>query len=276
MTIFESIILGIVQGITEFFPISSSGHLIAIRYLFNFSDAAIGNLSFDIALHFGTLLAIGIFFFNDFIAMFRDGFKFKKDGKYSFKNLSFNGKLLWYIIIGCIPAAIAGIALDDVIEGKIRESSIAPLIIAGTLAIMGVLLFLADKYAKSEKDIKQIGLKDSILIGVGQMFAIIPGFSRSGTTMTAARAMKLNREGAAKFSFLLGAPAMLGAAVLGLKDLSIAAIDLTFIIGIVVSFVVGLLSIKLLMEIVKKLGFGWFAVYRILLAVILVVTYIVR
>lgn len=276
MTIFESIILGIVQGITEFFPISSSGHLIAIRYLFNFSDAAIGNLSFDIALHFGTLLAIGIFFFNDFIAMFRDGFKFKKDGKYSFKNLSFNGKLLWYIIIGCIPAAIAGIALDDVIEGKIRESSIAPLIIAGTLAIMGVLLFLADKYAKSEKDIKQIGLKDSILIGVGQMFAIIPGFSRSGTTMTAARAMKLNREGAAKFSFLLGAPAMLGAAVLGLKDLSIAAIDLTFIIGVVVSFVVGLLSIKLLMEIVKKLGFGWFAVYRILLAVILVVTYIVR
>ena len=277
MTILQAIILGVVQGITEFFPISSSGHLLAIRYLFNFSESAIDSLSFDIALHFGTLLAIGIFFFKDFIAMFRDGFKFKgNDGKLSFNNLTWQGKTLWFVIAGCVPAAIAGILLDDVIEGYVRNSTYMPIIIASTLAIMGILLWIADKKSKSETNIEQMTLKQALLIGVGQMFAIIPGFSRSGTTMTAARAMKLDRESSARFSFLLGAPAILGATILSVKDILAMGIDLPFIIGVVVSFIVGILAIKLLMDIVKKVGFGWFAVYRVLLAVILVVTYIVR
>lgn len=277
MTILQAIILGVVQGITEFFPISSSGHLLAIRYLFNFSEAAIDNLSFDIALHFGTLLAIGIFFFKDFIAMFRDGFKFKgTNGKLSFNNLTWQGKTLWFVIAGCIPAGIAGILFDDVIENYVRNSTYMPLIIAGTLFVMGILLWLADKKCKSETNIEQMNLKQALLIGVGQMFAIIPGFSRSGTTMTAARAMKLDRESAARFSFLLGAPAILGATILSVKDILAMGIDLPFIIGVAVSFIVGILAIKLLMDIVKKVGFHWFAVYRVVLAVILVVTYIVR
>lgn len=277
MTVLQSIILGVIQGITEFFPISSSGHLIAVRYLFNFSDSQMGNLTFDVALHFGTLLAIAIFFFWDFIAMFRDGFKFKgKDGKLRFNNLTWQGKLLWLVILGCIPAAIAGVLFDDIIEEYIRESAYAPLIIAGTLSLMGVLLYFADKKCKSETNIEKLTVKQALLIGVGQMAAIIPGFSRSGTTMTMARTMKLDRESAARFSFLLGAPVMLGAALLKLKDLSFAMIDAPFIIGVVTSFVVGILSIKLLMMIVKKVGFEWFAIYRIVLAVILVVTYIVR
>jgi undecaprenyl-diphosphatase len=277
MTIVQSIILGIVQGITEFFPISSSAHLLTIRYLFNFSDSAINNLSFDIALHFGTLLAIAIFFFKDFIAMFRDGFKFKgNDSKFSFKNLSWQGKLLWYVILGCIPAAVAGVLFDDAIEKYVRESMYMPIIIASTLAIMGILLWIADKRAKSETNVEKITAKQSIIIGLGQMFAIIPGFSRSGTTMTAARAMKLDRESAAKFSFLLGAPAMLGAALFHVKDIFEYGIDMTFVIGIVVSFIVGIVAIKLLMEIVKKVGFGWFAVYRFILAIVIVTTYIIR
>lgn len=277
LTIIQSIILGVIQGITEFFPISSSGHLIAARYLFNMSDSQMGNLTFDVALHFGTLLAIAIFFFWDFIAMFRDGFKFKgKDGKFSFNNLTWQGKLLWLVIIGCIPAAIAGVFFDDIIEEYIRESAYAPLIIAGTLSLMGVLLYFADKKSKSETNIEKLTVKQALLIGVGQMAAIIPGFSRSGTTMTMARTMKLDRESAARFSFLLGAPVMFGAALLKLKDLSFALIDAPFIIGVVTSFVVGILSIKLLMMIVKKVGFEWFAIYRIALAIILIVTYIVR
>lgn len=276
MTIIQAIILGMVQGITEFFPISSSAHLIAIRYLFNFGASMTeGQLLFtDIALHFGTLLAIAIYFFWDFIHMFRDVFKFKgNDGKMSFKNLPREGKLLWYIILSCVPAAIAGILLDDVLENLVRNNV---LIIAGTLTIMGVLLFVIDKKCKAKTKLEDITLKQAVLIGIGQMFAIIPGFSRSGTTMTVARLNNLDRESAAKFSFLLGAPAMLGAAVFSLKHFNVSMLNAPFFIGVAVSFVIGLIAIKSLMGIVKKCGFGVFAIYRIVLAIILVVTYIVR
>lgn len=275
MNFFQAIILGIVQGITEFFPISSSAHLIAIRYLFNFGTTLTESqwLIIDIALHFGTLLAIGIFFFKDFINMFKDGFSFKgKDGKLSIKNLPHEGRILWYIILASIPSAIAGLLLDDFIEGVVRSNI---LIIATTLTVMGILLYIIDKKSKKTTDIENISLKQAVGIGVGQMFAIVPGFSRSGTTMTVARAMGLKRESAAKFSFLLGAPAILGAAILSLKDLTLSMITLPFITGILVSFIVGMLAIKALMKIVKEKGFGIFAIYRIILAVILVVKYII-
>lgn len=276
MTTLQAIILGIVQGITEFFPISSSAHLIVIRYLFNFGTQLSTKewLVIDIALHFGTLLAIGIFFFKDFIKMFAEGFKFKgKDGKLSFANLKQEGKILWYIIAASIPGAIAGVLLDDFIEGKVRGNV---LIIATTLAIMGIALYFVDKKCKKETTIEKISLKQALMIGVGQMFAIIPGFSRSGTTMTVARSMGLERESAAKFSFLLGAPAMLGAAVFSLKHFEMSMLNFEFFLGIAVSFVVGIIAIKTLMEIVKKSGFGVFAIYRVLLAIVLIVTYIVR
>lgn len=276
MTIIQSIILGIAQGITEFFPISSSAHLISIRYLFNFGKnlSSANWMVIDIALHFGTLLAIGIYFFWDFINMFKEGFKFKgKDGKLSFNNLKQEGKLLWYIIAASIPGAIAGLLLEDYIEGVVRENII---VIACTLFVMGVILYFVDKYCKTKTDIKELTLKQAFLIGVGQAFAIVPGFSRSGTTMTVARMTGLKKESAAKFSFLLGAPALFGAALLAALDLTVDMITLPFIIGVFVSFVVGLIAIKVLMELVKKMGFGAFAVYRVLLAIVLVVTYIVR
>jgi len=276
MTVLQAIILGIVQGITEFFPISSSAHLIVIRYLFNFGNSMSSEnwLFIDIALHFGTLLAIGIFFFKDFIKMFAEGFKFKgKDGKLSFKNLKHEGKLLWYIIAASVPGALAGVLLDDYIEGKVRGNV---LIIAITLTVMGVLLYFVDKKSKKETDIEHITIKQALMIGIGQAFAIIPGFSRSGTTMTVARSTGLKREAAAKFSFLLGAPAMLGAAVFSLKHFEVSMLNFEFFLGIFVSFVVGMIAIKTLMEIVKKSGFGVFAVYRVLLAMVLIVTYIVR
>ena len=276
MTILQAIILGIVQGITEFFPISSSAHLIVIRYLFNFGNGLSNEhwLVIDIALHFGTLLAIGIFFFKDFIKMFAEGFKFKgKDGKLSFSNLKHEGKILWYIIAASIPGAVAGILLDDFIEGVVRSNV---LVIATTLTVMGIALYFIDKKCKKETEIEGITLKQALLIGVGQAFAIIPGFSRSGTTMTVARSTGLKRESAAKFSFLLGAPAMLGAAVFSLKHFEMSMLNFEFFLGIAVSFVVGLIAIKTLMEIVKKSGFGVFAICRVLLALVLVVTYIVR
>lgn len=276
MTVIQAIILGIVQGITEFFPISSSAHLIAIRYLFNFGNSISSEhwLVIDIALHFGTLLAIGIYFFKDFIKMFVEGFKFKgNDGKLSFKNLTQEGKILWYIIAASIPGALAGLLLDDFIEGVVRNNV---LIIATTLTIMGIALYFIDKKCRKDTTIEKLTLKQALLIGVGQAFAVIPGFSRSGTTMTVARSMGLQRESAAKFSFLLGAPAMLGAAVFSLKHFEMSMLNFEFFLGIAVSFIVGLIAIKTLMEIVRKSGFGVFAIYRVLLAIVLVVTYIVR
>lgn len=276
MSNINAVMLGIIQGITEFFPISSSAHLIAARYIFGITDAACGNLTFDIALHFGTLIALVVFFFKDITLMLKDAFKFKKNGVYSFGALSTHGKLLWYIVVACIPAGIAGILFDDVIEVYVRESSVAPLIIAVALSIMGVMLYYIDKYAKTTTDIEHITLKQAFIIGIGQATAIIPGFSRSGTTMTMARLEGLDRLSAAKFSFLLGMPVMAGAAVLKLKDLTLALIDLPFILGVVTSFVVGIICIKLLMVIVERVGYKGFAIYRIVLSVILVITYVIR
>lgn len=141
---------------------------------------------------------------------------------------------------------------------------------------MGVVIYYIDKHAETLVDLEHMTLKQALLIGIGQMFAIIPGFSRSGTTIMMARSQKLDRVSAAKFSFLLGVPVMAGAAVLKFKDLTLSMIDLNFILGVITSFVVGMLCIKVLMVIVKNVGFEYFAVYRIVLSIILVVTYIVR
>ena len=274
MTIFQTIILGIVQGITEFFPVSSSGHLIAIRYLFDFGMGdSKSELIFDIALHFGTFLAIFIFFFKDFIKMIMEGFKFKgKDGKFSFNNLAHEGKIMWYIVAACIPAGVIGILFEDVIEKYIRT----PLVVAISMGIMGIIMYIVDKYSKSETNIESITLKQAMGVGIGQVFAMIPGFSRSGTTMTAARAMKIDRKAAAKFSFLLGAPVMFGAALLAIKDLTVDMITFKFILGVLVSFVVGMLAIKALMKIVEKIGFGIFAIYRVILALVIIITICIR
>jgi len=276
MTIIQSVILGVVQGITEFFPISSSGHLIAIRYLFDFKDSLSSKewLVFDVALHFGTMLAIAIFFFKDFLKMFTQGFNFKnKEGKLSFNNLSSHGKILWYIIAACIPGALAGVLFDDYISGVIREN---PVVIATTLIVMGTLLYIADKKAPATEEIEKMTFKKAFFIGVGQMFAIIPGFSRSGTTMTVARILKFKREDSAKFSFLLGAPVMLGATIYSMKDLTPSMLNIQFLIGVFVSFAVGMLAIKTLMYIVKKIGFGVFAIYRFALAIIIIAKIIIR
>ncbi len=275
MTIIQAIILGIVQGITEFFPISSSAHLIAYRFFMNIEwDKALETVV-DTALHFGTLLAIGIYFFKDFIKMFMECYKFKgKDGKYAFSNLKQEGKIFWFIVIGSVPAAIIGLLFKKLTE-PIRENII---VIGIALAVMGVILYIVDKKCKKETTMETLTLKQAVLIGSSQVLAaLIPGFSRSGTTMTVARVTKMERESAAKFSFLLGAPAIAGAALLAfIEDFSLAMLNFPFVLAVLVSFVVGMIAIKTLMEIVKKIGYEVFAIYRVLLGVALIVTYIVR
>ena len=271
MSFIEVLILGFIQGIAEFLPISSSAHLIIFRDIFGIGAGMSANmdLTFDIALHFGTLLAIGVFFFWDFIKMIQKGFtKGVKDD---------DGKILWYLVAATIPAAIVGVLFEEPIEKVIRSNYV---VIALALAIMGIIIYLADKYSKQTKNIKQMTLKDAIIIGCSQVFALIPGFSRSGTTIAAGRVLGLERESAAKFSFFLSAPVVLGAVTLQLiKDSAwsvIAANLSTFILGIVVSFVVGILCIKYLLKYLQKHNFKIFMIYRVVLAMIVLLYVIIK
>ena len=260
------IILGFIQGIAEFLPISSSAHLIIFRDLFGIGkgmDAHLA-LTFDLALHFGTLLAIGIYFFKDFINMISKGItKGVKDDE---------GKIFWYLIVATIPAAITGVLFEDAIENTIRNNYV---IIALALAIMGIIIYLADKYSKSDKSIKKMTVKDAIIIGCSQVLALIPGFSRSGTTIAAGRTLGINREDAAKFSFYLSAPVVCGALVLQLFKKAtwtvIGANLLTFALGVLISFGVGLLCIKYLLKYLHKHDFKIFMIYRLILAIIVLI-----
>lgn len=271
MDILEILILGFVQGIAEFLPISSSAHLIIFRDIFGIGSGTSANmdLTFDIALHFGTLLAIGVFFFKDFIKMIQKGFtKGVKDD---------DGKILWYLVAATIPAAIVGVLFEEAIENVVRSNYV---VIAIALAVMGIIIYLADKFSKETKTIKKMTLKDAILVGCSQVFALIPGFSRSGTTIAAGRVLGLDRESAAKFSFFLSAPVVLGAVCLQLikgTTFSVIAANLgTFILGILVSFVIGLLCIKYLLKYLQKHNFKIFMIYRVVLAAVVLIYIFVR
>ncbi len=265
MEIIKSIVLGIIQGIGEFLPISSSAHLILVPYLFGWSSHS---MSFDIALHFGTLLAILAVFFKDWWELIIGAYN-----KVTKCKESLNNRMFWYLIIATIPGAIFGFILSDTIEEKLR-----PMIwpIALLLAIMGMLIFLgdrwADKHYRIETEFKYISLTQAIIIGLSQALAVIPGFSRSGTTILAARLTGLSKTAATKFTFLLSVPIIAGATILKLPELTI---NIETIIGVTVSFIVGLFSIKFLLNYVKKHDFSVFAVYRVIFAIIILVKYFI-
>lgn len=265
------IILGLIQGIAEFLPISSSAHLIIFRDLFGIGSFMSSNmeLTFDIALHLGTLLAILTFFYKEFIEMITKGLtKGTKDS---------HGKILWYLVVATIPAAIVGVLFEDIIEGIVRKNY---LVISLALMIMGILIYLADKKGKNKKEIEDITLKDAFLVGCSQVFALIPGFSRSGTTIAAARILGIKRDDAAKFSFYLSAPVVAGAVALKLLskttwNLIIANIGI-FLIGVLASFITGLICIKVLLKYLDNHDFKAFMFYRIGLALIVIITIILK
>ena len=266
------IILAIIQGIAEFLPISSSAHLIIFRDLFGIGANSVSGdlaLAFDIALHFGTLLAIAIYFFKDFWNMVISGVTKGIKTK--------DGKLFWFIVVATIPAAVVGVLFEEVIEEAIRSNYI---LIGIALIVMGIIIYLADKHSKQEKNFEKMSFKDAILVGCSQVFALIPGFSRSGTTIAAARCLKLEREQAAKFSFYLSAPVVLGAVVLSIFDsTTINAITSNvsiFIVGVGVAFISGLLCIEFLLRYIKKNDFKLFMWYRVLLGIVVIIYTLVK
>ena len=270
MTVIQSIILGIVQGLTEFLPISSSGHLNLFPWVFNWFDGGRMPEAFDVALHLGTLLAIVIYFWKDWLGLIMGGYN-----QTIKKKPSTEGKIFWYIVISTIPAGILSLILDKIAEKIIGGNlNLEMLLIAIALIVLGIVLYLVDEKSKSKTDYEHITFKQSLWIACSQAIAAaFPGTSRSGITMTTARYLGVDRESAAKYSFLLATPITFAAVIFDIKHF---AFDLSFFIGVLTSFLVGYFVIKFLMDYLRKGNFKIFAIYRVIIGIIVIGLYIIR
>ena len=270
MSIIQSIILGIVQGLTEFLPVSSSGHLNLFPWVFGWFDGGKMPEAFDVALHIGTLLAIVIYFWKDWISLILGGYN-----QTIKKKPSLDGKIFWYLVLSTIPAAILSLVLDKVAEKIIGDDlKFQMLIIAITLIILGIILYIVDEKSKSKTDYEHITFKQSLIIACSQaLAAAFPGTSRSGITMTTARYLGVDRESAAKYSFLLATPITFAAVIFDIKHF---AFDLSFFAGVLSSFIVGFFVIKFLMNYLKKGSFKIFAIYRVIIGLIVIGLYLFR
>lgn len=263
MTILQALILGIVQGLTELLPVSSSAHLAVFPWIFKWSQIP---ESFDIALHFGTLLAISLFFIKDWISLIKGGFN-----QVVKKEKSLEGKMFWYLVLATIPAGILSLILDK-LSDTVFGGSMIPIAIA--LIVMGIVLYIVDKTAKSNTNYENMTLTQALLIGISQAIAAaFPGVSRSGITMTVARALGVDRESAAKYSFLLSTPIILAAVIFSLDAFEFS---FAFIVGVLASFVVGIVVIKFLLDYLKKGSFKGFAIYRVVFGIIILILTFVR
>lgn len=257
MSILEAILLGLVQGLTEFIPVSSSGHLILAHELFGTTDST---LIFDVALHIGTLLALIIFFWHDLLKLA--------------KNLIVNnqdGKLARIIALATLPAALAGYLLSDWIDDTLRK----PSTVVVTMIVMGLLMLVVEKYSEKKRKISDVNLSDGVSVGLAQALALIPGVSRSGATITAGMMRGLTRADAARFSFLMAVPITLGAiagSLLGAESGELSGQTSIFIVGIVASLISGLLAIRFLLKFLGSNKLSVFAYYRIALALIVFIT----
>ena len=266
MTPFQAIVLGIIQGLTEFLPVSSSGHLILVPYFLHWPDQG---LDFDVALNTGTLLAVLAYFhrdLRDLIAGFFSGAPRSSDGEFAPRPLA------WAILVGTVPAGIAGLLAKHWIETHLRT----PEVIAGTTFFYGILLFLADRFGRKVRTLDQVTIMDGVVVGCAQALALSPGTSRSGVTITAALLLGFMRPAAARFIFLLAIPVSVLAALKSAKDLMDAGAGsaqlVPMAIGLVVSAAVGYAVIAWLMAWLRQRDLTVFVVYRALLAAVILAT----
>jgi undecaprenyl-diphosphatase len=258
--------LGIVQGLGEFLPISSSAHLIITPWLFGWNDpnSFFNSQAYDVALHVGTLLALVGFFGRDWMRLLLN----------AARPQTLDGRLFWLLVVASLPGAAIGYVLDKFAADFFRDKE---LIIAAALGIMGVILYYVDRSAPQRDDLARINWFKALLIGLAQSLAFVPGVSRSGSTMTMGRALGLQRETAARFSFLMAMPITFGAALLKVKDIDGPALQSpAFWLGIGVSFFVGVLTIGFLLRYLRSNSFLPFVIYRLGLAALIVAVYFLR
>jgi len=249
-SVFESIILGIIQGITESLPVSSTAHLIVFPWFLNW-NGVVDTLTFDIALHAGTLLALVIFFWKSWRELLME-----------------RQRLLGKILLGSIPAGIAGLLLNDIVAHDLRN----PIIICSMLILVGFIMLAAEKMF-TFKTINEMGIRDVLFIGIAQAVAIIPGVSRSGITISAALFRGYDREEAARFSFLLATPVLAGATVLHTGELwkNPELYDYKiFLIGFITSSITGFLAIKFLLKFLRRHTMNLFVYYRFALSIVII------
>ena len=287
MAIIQAIILGIVQGLTEYIPVSSSAHLIIVPWLFKWTDPALTSLSFDVALHLGTLVAVIWFFAADWVRLIRAWFISIKEHKIAGDN---DRRIAWFIVIGCIPGGIAGVLAESKIDKLFHQANVpvsqsAIFVLAIIIILLAFALFIVERTAKHTRDMNSITFKDVAIFGLAQALAIFPGVSRSGSTITAGLALGLKRDDAARFSFLLGAPIIAGAGAKSLLDLfqnaqagtGLAGSELIlFPIGIVVAAITGYFCIKYLLRYLQSHSTDVFVYYRWALAALIVVVALIR
>ena len=260
MTWLQVVVLAIVQGLTEFLPISSSGHLVLVPSAAGWSDQG---LAFDVAVHFGSLIAVCLFFRDDIVGLLRGSGQILR-----FDLQTPESKMAFAIGIGTIPAAVAGLAFAGWIEANLRS----PVVIVGTLAGYAIVMILADRFGGREKSIVDVRLKHAIVIGCAQALALIPGTSRSGVTISAGRILGFDRRDAARFSFLLSVPVILLASIYELGSLLIGDEVVAWgqlAVAAVVSAIVAYVSIDFFMRFVSRIGLLPFAVYRLVLAAVI-------
>jgi len=273
-TVIQALIMGIVQGLTEFLPVSSSGHLIVVPFLFGWDDAFIKSLAFSVMLHIGTLAAL--------LAYFRaDWFRLVPAGLAAVRDRSFRGdrdrKLAWLLMASTIPAALAGVLLDTLIETTFREVGL----VAVTLVVGGGLLWLADRRGSRDKGVHDVTLPVALAIGAAQAVALVPGISRSGISISAARLAGLDRAAAARFSFLMATPVTAGAALFEVRRLLTgeAGVDVSggpLIVGMLASFASGAVAISVLLRYLRTSSLDIFVWYRLVLAATVVVVWLAR
>lgn len=280
----QAIVLGIIQGLAEFVPVSSSAHLVLVPWLLGWQQGAVSSLTFDVALHVGTLLAVLGYFAKDWIRLAGAWLR-------SIRTRSVqqdpDARIAWYILIACIPGGLSGVLLEQTIASAFHAETL-PLVslvfMACSLAGLALLLLAAERLASHTRSLESMRAKDALLIGLAQAAAVIPGVSRSGSTITAGLALGLDRPSAARFSFLLSAPIIAGAGAKSLFDLAdqlkngaMGSQDLMlFAVGIATAAVTGFLTIRFLLVYLQKRSTSVFAWYRIALALLILLVALVR
>lgn len=263
MQIIEPALFGAVQGLAEFLPISSSGHLLLLHSVTHFSVSS--DLTFDVALHLGTLVALIAYFWRDLLRIFGAWLG-------SFRKWDYRGnadqRAGWLLVLASIPGALAGVALESKAETVFRE----PALTAIVMIVAGFLLWASDRFVVQRDGIESLGWKQALIIGIAQAVAIIPGVSRSGATIAVGRALHMTRDAAARFSFLMSAPIIAGAVakkVFELRDVSFSIQQRwDFLIGVIVAAIVGYLAIKILLKFVSRHSYSIFMWYRVALGVV--------
>jgi len=273
-TVVQALVMGIVQGLTEFLPVSSSGHLIVVPYLFGWTDAFITSLEFSVMLHMGTLLALLVYFRSDWLRLVPAGLA-------TIRDRSFHGdedrRLAWLLSAATIPAAIVGFLFNDVIESSFRSVGL----VAVTLVLGALILLVADRFGAKSRSIEDVTFPIAVGIGAAQALALIPGISRSGISISAARMVGMDRESAARFAFLMATPITAGAGIFEVRKLltgeaGVQVETVPLVVGLVAAAISGMAAIHFMLSYLRRRSLDIFVWYRFALAAIVLVFWLRR